>query len=183
MNKKKLILTTMLFTVLSFSGVIFINVCAEEKKPEASTHENKINAEKVQNTQDLKKNQKSSVPKKDSTLKKEDPPKKNPNKQQEKENENKEKPTPQKEEEKALDLPNVSNSEIELRPYFSGISQNIEDKNILKTIISWILILSGVFLILKVVFSNKKIPKNYSFSKKNKHTLTPHKRRTSKYKF
>ena len=189
MYKKKTILIAVFLTILSFSA-IFWNVCAEENNPETSTGETQI-------PQDPKK------PKKDSTTKKAKPKNSNKNNsntqkknentnennneknienKEKNENEKKEEPTKQKEEEN-LDLPNVKNSEVELNPYFSQISQNTQGKSILKTLISWALILAGIILILKVIFSNRKIPKNYVVNKpQSKHATIPRKRNSSKYK-
>ena len=50
-----------------------------------------------------------------------------------------------------LNLPNVTTTEVEASPYFSNIFKNKNQKNILKTIISWLLIISGIFLILHVI--------------------------------
>ncbi|MBQ6142955.1 MAG: hypothetical protein IJI84_00435 [Clostridia bacterium] len=188
MYKKKNILTTAFFTALLASG-IFFNACAEE----IPTAENQINTEETQIPQAPKK------PKKDSTPKKEKPKKadknSSQNSQQKSENENTksaepqeknenktEQEPPQQKEEKSLDLPNINNSEVQLKPYFSQISQNTEGKSILKTLISWALILAGIILILKVVLSNRKIPKSYTFNKKSKHSIIPQKGKPNKYR-
>ncbi len=209
MYKKKIILTAVFLAILSFSGM-FLNTHAKEKKPENSTTENQVNTEEAQIPQAPKKPKKDSTPKKEKP--KTNNKNETSNEQQKNENnnteitgnkENKESTEPQKQEarptqkenkketekeedkegkENNLDLPNVNNSEVELKPYFSQISQNEEKKNILKTIISWVLILSGIGLILSVIFSNRKIPKNYTVNKKSKHIAMPHKGKNTKYK-
>lgn len=196
MYKKKNILTVILVITLSFLGM-FLNIYAEENNPESSTTEFQTNTEAAQIPQAPKK------PKKDSTTKKTKPKinnKNNSSTQKKNENENnnntntenneknetekqEEKPTQPKEEEKNLDLPNVNNSEVELNPYFSQISQNTEKKSILKTLISWGLILAGIILILKVIFSSKKAPRNHTLNKQqSKHAAIPRKGNRSKYK-
>ncbi|MBQ2671542.1 MAG: hypothetical protein IJG00_01885 [Clostridia bacterium] len=184
MYKKKNILIIVFFASLISLGML-LNACAEETPSESS----QINTEETQIPQAPKK------PKKDSTPKKEKPKKNNQNdpKTSQQKNESTKSAEPQeknetntdqenqKQEEKNLDLPNVKNSEVQLKPYFSQISQNTEGKSILKTLISWALILAGIILILKVIFSNRKIPKSYTFNKKSKHTIIPHKGKPNKY--
>ena len=195
MYKKKTILTAILLIIFFFSG-IFLKTNAEEQKPETPTAEAQLNTEEI-SPQPPKSPKKDSVPKKEKTKNNNknstDAHKKNENENTNAKNtENKEKsesesekqkeiPKPKKEE-KNLDLPNVNNSEVELNPYFSQISQNTQEKSILKTLISWGLILVGIILILKVIISNRKIPKNYTINKKNKHSAISHKRNHVNYK-
>ena len=209
MYKKKIILIAAFLAILSLSG-IFLIAHAKEKKPENSTTENQINTEEIQIPQAPKKPKKDSTSKKEKP--KTNNKNETSGEQQRNENnneknteniENKESPETQKQEvrptqkenkkeaetekeeekkENSLDLPNVNNSEVELKPYFSQISQNEEKKSILKTIISWVLILSGIGLILSVIFSNRKIPKNYTVNKKSKHIAMSHKGKNTKYK-
>ena len=191
MCKNKTILTAILLIIFFFSG-IFLNANAEEQKPETPTAEAQLNTEEI-SPQPPKSPKKDSVPKKEKTKNNNknstDAHKKNENTNA-KNKENKEKsesekqkeiPKPKKEE-KNLDLPNVNNSEVELNPYFSQISQNTQEKSILKTLISWGLILVGIILILKVINSNRKIPKNYTINKKNKHSAISHKGNHVNYK-
>lgn len=193
MCKNKTILIAILLIIFFFSG-IFLNANAEEQKPETPTAEAQLNTEEI-SPQPPKSPKKGSVPKKEKTKNNNknstDAHKKNENENTNAKNkENKEKsesekqkeiPKPKKEE-KNLDLPNVNNSEVELNPYFSQISQNTQEKSILKTLISWGLILVGIILILKVIISNRKIPKNYTINKKNKHSAISHKGNHVNYK-
>ncbi len=193
MCKNKTILTAILLIIAFFSG-IFLNANAEEQKPETPTAEAQLNTEEI-SSQPPKSPKKDSVPKKEKTKNNNknstDAHKKNENENTNAKNtENKEKSesekqkeiTKSKKEEKNLDLPNVNNSEVELNPYFSQISQNTQEKSILKTLISWGLILVGIILILKVIISNRKIPKNYTINKKNKHSAISHKGNHVNYK-
>ncbi len=81
---------------------------------------------------------------------------------------------------KALDLPEVSDKEIqEISPSHTEFPQK-NNKNIIKTAASWLLICIGLLIIMKVIISNAKIPKNYEPHIKNKHNFKS-KKRKNKY--
>jgi hypothetical protein len=84
---------------------------------------------------------------------------------------------------KGPDLPEVSAAEAE------EISSPVlelppkDNKNIIKTIISWILICTGLLIVVKVIISNVRIPKNYEPHIKNKHGFKSGKRKSKYIKY
>ena len=88
--------------------------------------------------------------------------------------ENKEKNEPQSKpenENETFNLPKVSDSEIDAAT--SKLIQKPKSKrkksNIFLTILSWSMIISGIFIILKVIFDNLKIPRGFDPRIKIKH--------------
>lgn len=77
-------------------------------------------------------------------------------------------------------LPEVSDKEVR-----ENSSSNLElpqkdNKNIIKTVVSWLLMIIGLSIIIKVIISNFRIPKNYEPHIKNKHSFKSGKKK-SKY--
>lgn len=81
---------------------------------------------------------------------------------------------------KELDLPEVSDNETRENSSSKFEVPEKSNKSMIKTAISWLLIGLGTLIIIKVIISNLKIPKNYEPHIKNKHSSKSNKRK-SKY--
>lgn len=75
-----------------------------------------------------------------------------------------------------IDLPEVDDSDIETNTSFVQYLATSNKQDILKACISFILVLSGLFIIIKVIIANFKIPRGYQPSTKNKHSYSKRKK-------
>lgn len=75
-----------------------------------------------------------------------------------------------------IDLPEVEESEVDTNPSFMQNFITSDKKDLLKACISCILVLSGLFIIIKVIIANFKIPKGYQPTTKRKHYYSKRKK-------
>lgn len=75
-----------------------------------------------------------------------------------------------------IDLPEVDDSEIETNANFIQSLTASNKQDLAKACISFILVISGLFIIIKVIIANFKIPRGYQPSTKNKHFYSKRKK-------
>ena len=75
-----------------------------------------------------------------------------------------------------IDLPEVNESEVDTDPSFMQKLVTSGKKDLLKACVSCILVLSGLFIIIKVIIANFKIPKGYQPTTKRKHYYSKRKK-------
>ncbi len=81
-----------------------------------------------------------------------------------------------------ITLPDVSFEEINAAETISQLTPDKNDgNNIVKTIISLTLVLTGVIVIVFVIFSNRRIPKSYEPNKFGRNSRSKNKKSTKRY--
>ena len=75
-----------------------------------------------------------------------------------------------------IDLPEVDESEVDTDASFMKNFVTSEKKDLLKACISCALVLSGLFIIIRVIVANLRIPKGYQPATKSKHSYSKRKK-------
>ena len=75
-----------------------------------------------------------------------------------------------------IDLPEVDDSEVDTDPGFIQNLVTSENKDLVKACVSCVLVLSGLFIIIKVIIANFRMPKGYQPSTKRKHSYSKRKK-------
>ena len=75
-----------------------------------------------------------------------------------------------------IDLPEVKESEVDTDPSFMQNLITSDKKDLAKVCVSCILVLGGLFIIIKVIIANFKIPKGYQPSTKRRHHYSKRKK-------
>lgn len=77
-----------------------------------------------------------------------------------------------------MDLPEVDESDIDTESSFIQNIITYDKKDLVAICLSCILVLSGLFIVIKVIIANFKIPKGYQPSTKSKHNYSKRKKYT-----